>query len=120
MSDDRQQTLDRAARLAVRTDSMLGIDIILIDEAPVLEDVEMSGPNTDQRSHRETAISKLPDQKSQAPPAVTTPISLDDSYFDESTSQQSRLARLQEHHASTCAHQLRNCLLYTSPSPRDS
>jgi uracil-DNA glycosylase family 4 len=93
MSEGTHENPERAARLAVRTDTMLGIDVVLIASSPEPE-----------------AIMTPPIGSIHSPPVVQeatarsplTPVSIDDSYFDSKASQETRLSKLEAHHQCSC------------------
>ena len=106
MTDLPPDNLEHAARLAVRTDSMLGIDLVLVGSPPAFDvDGQVgtpsktpSPPPTPSRSPRTEDSGPRP----QGTPVI--PVVIDDSFFDLERPQAERIARLKEHHAEACPH----------------
>lgn len=106
MTDVSQHNLEHAARLAVRTDSMLGIDLVLVGEPPAL--LTTPGVSTPSNSTvSKTLSTQVPRSEEHSPRLTRTdrvPVAIDDSFFDIDLPQAERLARLKAHHGESCPH----------------
>tara|TARA_B100001059_G_C17793945_1_gene561877 strand:- start:953 stop:1798 length:846 start_codon:yes stop_codon:yes gene_type:complete len=107
MIDHAQHDLTSMARLAVRTDAMLGIDLVLVDQTAI---TEPGGESTPAPAGVAPPIRQdsAPAPGARRPSRPTVPVSIDAAYFDEGVAQASRLSRLQEHHACSCTYCLEN------------
>ena len=106
MTDVSPHNLEHAARLAVRTDSMLGIDLVLVGAPPAF-DVPVQASSTSNATPPRPASTQAPPIENRGPRAQgtrLTPVAIDDSFFDLKRPQAERLARLKQHHAEASAH----------------
>ena len=106
MTDVPLDNLEHAARLAVRTDSMLGIDLVLVGAPPVFNVPGQAGTPSNAPSPPPTSTQSLRTEDSSPRPQGTpiAPVVIEDSFFDLERPQADRLARLKELHAESCPH----------------
>ena len=104
MTDAPRHNLDHAARLAIRTDALLGIDLVLVGSPPAFdvpdETITPTIPVTTARVSTEPPQTEKSGLRSAGTTSV--PVSIDDSFFDAERPQAERLERLKEHHAEAC------------------
>ncbi len=96
--------------MAVRTDAMLGIDLILVTDDGA---AQMPGDSSEIQSRSSEPVRAFTAQSHSKPPRestrhVGTPPVIPDSFFDEHEPQASRLSNLQDHHARSCSNLLDN------------
>ena len=106
MTDVPLDNLEHAARLAVRTDSLLGIDLVLVGSPPAFETPGQAGTPSTAPSPppTPTRVPRTEDPGPRPQGTPITPVVIDDSFFDLDRPQAERLARLKEHHAEACPH----------------
>lgn len=109
MTEPAHSNQGDAARQAVRTDALLGIDLVLVgeglSEAPSIEHFANEGDAPKQLNAAPAPVNttgEAPAIKKGSTPVV--PVSIDESYFNTDSSKESRLDRLREHHVSSCVY----------------